>query len=112
MLVGKIVSERMVDEVNTVCVNEHLRNIIFDEIKSTTKNSKRPYNSIISYIASNPEYIGEDELPVSLLIDDYAASACNLIKKESLAQMLSCEFCSVLKSTFFIEYLRRLFLFL
>ena len=84
MPVGKIVSERMVDEVHTICVNEHLRNIIFDLIKSTTKNSKRPYNnSVISYIPSNPEYIGEDELTISLLIDDYAASVCNVIKRET-----------------------------
>ena len=90
----------MVDEVNTVCVNEHLRNIIFDEIKSTTKNSKRPYNSIISYIASNPEYIGEDELTISLLIDDYAASACNLIKKRVWRRCFSVNFAQFSRARF------------
>ena len=33
-------------------------------------------------------------------------SACNFIKKESLAQVFSCEFCEISKSTFFTEHLR------
>ena len=36
------------------------------------------------------------------------AEACDFIKKESLAQMLSCEFRDVFKSIFFKEHLRRL----
>ena len=31
--------------------------------------------------------------------------ACNFIKKEALAQVLSCEFCGVSKNTFFTEHL-------
>ena len=31
--------------------------------------------------------------------------ACNFIKKETLAQMLSCEFCVIFKNTFFTEHL-------
>ena len=31
--------------------------------------------------------------------------ACNVIKKETLAQVLSCEFCEIFKSTFFTEHL-------
>ena len=34
------------------------------------------------------------------------ASACNLIKKETLAQVCSCEFCEISKNTFFTEHLR------
>ena len=34
------------------------------------------------------------------------ASACNFIKKETLAQVFSCEFCKISKNTFFIDYLR------
>ena len=37
---------------------------------------------------------------VSFLIK-LQASACNFIKKEALAQVLSCEFCEIFKSTFF-----------
>ena len=31
---------------------------------------------------------------------------CNFIKKETLAQVFSCEFCEISKNTFFIEHLR------
>ena len=33
------------------------------------------------------------------------AEACNFIKKETLAQVLSCEFCEIFKNTFFTEHL-------
>ena len=33
-------------------------------------------------------------------------SACNFTKKETLAQLFSCEFCEISKNTFFIEHLR------
>ena len=39
---------------------------------------------------------------VSLLIK----LACNFIKKETLAQVFSCEFCEISKNTFFTEHLR------
>ena len=42
---------------------------------------------------------------VSLLIK-LQASACNFIKKETLARVFSCEFCKISKNTFFIEQLR------
>ena len=32
--------------------------------------------------------------------------ACNFIKKETLAQVFSCEFCDISKNTFFTEHLR------
>ena len=31
--------------------------------------------------------------------------SCNFIKKETLAQMFSCEFCEIFKNTFFTEHL-------
>ena len=31
--------------------------------------------------------------------------ACNLIKKETLAQVFSCEFCEISKNTFITEHL-------
>ena len=34
------------------------------------------------------------------------SEACNFIKKETLAQVLSCEFCKILKNTFFTEHLQ------
>ena len=41
---------------------------------------------------------------VSFLIK-LQVEACNFIKKETLAQVFSCEFCKISKSTFFIEHL-------
>ena len=38
-------------------------------------------------------------------INNYSASACNFIKKETLAQVFSCDFCEISKSTFFTEQL-------
>ena len=32
--------------------------------------------------------------------------ACNFIKKESLTQVISCEFCKISQNTFFTEHLR------
>ena len=32
--------------------------------------------------------------------------ACSFIKKESVAQVFSCEFCEIFKNTFFTEHLR------
>ena len=32
--------------------------------------------------------------------------ACNFIKKDTLAQVFSCEFCEIFKNTFFTEHLR------
>ena len=33
-----------------------------------------------------------------------ADQACNFIKKETLAQVISCEFCEISKNTFFTEH--------
>ena len=41
----------------------------------------------------------------SLLIK-LQVEACNLIKKEALAQVFSCEFCEISKNTFIAENLR------
>ena len=38
-------------------------------------------------------------------VADLRPKACNFIKKETLAQMLSCEFCKIFKNTFFTEHL-------
>ena len=34
------------------------------------------------------------------------AKACNFIKKETLAQVFSCQFCEISKNTLFTEHLR------
>ena len=39
------------------------------------------------------------------MVVEKVAEACNFIKKETLAQMFSCEFCEISKNTFFTEHL-------
>ena len=41
----------------------------------------------------------------SLFLIKLQASVCNFVKKETLAQVLSYEFCEISKNTFFTEYL-------
>ena len=41
---------------------------------------------------------------------EFCEIAGNFIKKETLAQVLSCEFCEISKNTFFLEHLRWLLL--
>ena len=44
---------------------------------------------------------------VSFLIN-CSPGASNFIKKDTLAQVVSCEFCEIFKKTFFTEHLRQL----
>ena len=39
-------------------------------------------------------------------LDHYGVMVCYFIKKETLAQVLSCEFCEISKNTFFTEHLQ------
>ena len=39
-------------------------------------------------------------------LDHYGAMVCNFIKEETLAQVLSCEFCKISKNTLFPEHLQ------
>ena len=45
-------------------------------------------------------------MPESPFLIKLQASACNFIKKETLAQVFSCEFCEIYKNTFITEQLR------
>ena len=46
----------------------------------------------------------------SLFFNKVAGLTCIFIKKETLAQVTSCEFCEIFKNTFLIEHLGRLLL--
>ena len=41
----------------------------------------------------------------SLFFNEVASAACNFIKKETLAQVFSCEFCEISKNNVFTEHL-------
>ena len=44
--------------------------------------------------------------PSKFKVANFNLQARNFIKKESLAQVFSCEFCEISKNTFFTEHLR------
>ena len=43
-------------------------------------------------------------VPVSFLIIKFQADACDIIKKETLTQVLLCEFCEFFRNTFLTEH--------
>ena len=52
------------------------------------------------------------EMPAhqKIIACSYLPEACNFIKKETLAQVFSCQFCEISKNTFFTEHPRWLLL--
>ena len=54
-------------------------------------------------ILKNLSKFTEKQLCQSLFFNKVAGGACNFIKKETLAQVLSCEFCKLFKNTGFTE---------
>ena len=48
----------------------------------------------------------ENTFARAYLLIKMKVEACNFIKKGTLAQLFSCEFCEISKSTFFIEHLQ------
>ena len=44
-------------------------------------------------------------MPESFFLLNLQVPACNFIKKETLAQVFSCEFCEISKNTFLTEHL-------
>ena len=61
------------------------------------------YEKVFLKISNNSQ---ENTCPRASLLIKLQASFCNFIKKETPAQVFSCEFCEIFKSTFFTEYLR------
>ena len=55
------------------------------------------------------EFVGKHLCP-SLFLNKVAGSASNFIKKETLAQVFSCEFCKIFENIVLKEYLRWLLL--
>ena len=63
------------------------------------------------YFISHPLREGSDKDRAQVHMGFHSFSfvktqACNFIKKETLAQVFSCEFCEISKNTFFTEHLR------
>ena len=57
-----------------------------------------------SFLRNFPKFTGKYQCQ-SLFFNKVAGAACNFIKKETLAQVFSREFCEISQSTFFTEHL-------
>ena len=66
--------------------------------------------SVRKGVYRNIAKLTEKHLCQSLFLIKLQAEACNFIKKETLAQVFSCEFSEISKSIFFTEHLRWLLL--
>ena len=62
---------------------------------------------MISLYANHFRKISRTEAAIRGVPENFAKlpEACNFIKKETLAQMFSCEFSEIFENTYFIEHL-------
>ena len=72
---------------------------------AATYRSSRPEVFCKEGVLKNFAKLTGKHLRQSLFFNKVAGGACHFIKKETLAQVFSCEFCEIFKNTFFIEYL-------
>ena len=61
------------------------------------------------FLENSQKFTGK-HLCQSLFFIKFQAETCSFIKKRTLAQVFSCEFCEISKNSFFTEYLRWLLL--
>ena len=78
---------------------------IFIGMSSFLRNSHRSCSIRKGVLRNSTKFTGK-HLCQSLFLIKLQVSACNFIKKETLAQVFFCEFCEISKNTFFIEHLR------
>ena len=62
--------------------------------------------NVTKFAGKHLDQIAGKHLDQTLFLNNVAAKACNFIKKESLSQVFSYEFCEISKNTFFTEQLR------
>ena len=73
----------------------------------TVSSSHRRYSMKKGVLKNFTKFTGK-HLCESLFFNkdaDLRPEACNFIEKETLAQVVSCEFCEISKNTFFTEHL-------
>ena len=69
-----------------------------------TVRSSRPEMFCKKGVLKNFAIFTGKQLCQRLFFNKVAGATCNFIKKETLAQVFSCEFCEIFKNTFFIEH--------
>ena len=68
------------------------------------KRSSRPEVFYKKGVLKNFAKFTGKHLYQSLFFNKVAGATCNVIKKETLAQVFSCEFCEISKNTFLTEH--------
>ena len=92
--------------------NLFIHNFIYQEFtQNTSFRSSHRRCSVRKGVFRNFAKFTGKHLCQSLFFNKVAGLACNFIKKETLAQVFSCEFCEISKNTFFTEHLRWLLVF-
>ena len=74
-------------------------------LRVSYRSSHHRYSIKKVFLKISPNSQENTCVSVSFLIK-LQAFTCNLIKKETLTEMFSCEFCVIFKGTFFTEHLR------
>ena len=72
--------------------------------KSNARSSYRRCSGRKGVFRNFAKFTGK-HLRQSLIFNKVAGLTCNFIKKGTLAQVFSCEFCKISKNAFFTEYL-------
>ena len=88
--------------VSTKRYGFHLKDSLQTRIASEAVAQRCSVKNVFSRFSQNSQ---EDTCArVSFLIN-CRPEACNFVKKETLVQVLSCEFCEIFKDTFLTEHL-------
>ena len=80
------------------------QNCVFPWCIFTARSSHQRCSVKKGVLRNFPKFIGK-HLCQSLFFNKVAGGACNFNKKETLAQVFSCEFSEISKNTFFTEHL-------
>ena len=80
------------------------KDIVF-ALSTFPQRSYFPEAATEGFLRNFAKFIGKHPCQ-SLIYNIVAGLACNFIKKETLAQVFSCEFCEISKNTFFTEHFR------
>ena len=76
------------------------------QTKNIIKNEYQKQPPEVFYVFKNFAKFTGKHLCQSLCFNKVAGGTCNLIKKEIVTMMFSCEFCEISMSAFFTEHLR------
>ena len=83
----------------------HFVKFVREPFYRTIRSSRQEVFCNKSVLGNFPKFIGKHLYQKLNKVAGLRPEACNYIKKETLAQVFSCEFCGISKITFFTEHL-------